>query len=84
MPADLLLGALKQVWTALEPMNLPMAVMGGIWKWSPAMMSLASFFKPQSADSDCDTGTCELSSIMTTSKSGRTNAPISAFGKRRA
>ena len=36
MPADAVLRALRHVWLTLEPLDLPMAVMGGIalatWK----------------------------------------------------
>ena len=30
MPGELILGALRHVWLALEPLNIPMAVMGDI------------------------------------------------------
>jgi hypothetical protein len=30
MPGEMVLAALRQVWTALEPLKIPMAVMGGI------------------------------------------------------
>jgi hypothetical protein len=56
MPADLLLRALKQVWTALEPLNLPMAVMGGIavaaWKHVRATQDIDVLIGIGSTDPD--------------------------------